>query len=438
MSYVDKECKGLGKKENTLYLGKTYLKQAENGRVRLCSDITINEFTETLYFEVDSRWSDYLVLEVSDCFVLATLERAMKNSWDIQFETPMSEELYYGLTTYTIPVYARNIKMFHEIELIGKTSNEPIPSENRAATGFSAGVDSFYSVLKHIDNDKCPNHNITHLVLAANGAASTGISERATNEWMQASVKKLKPYADELNLELIDITGNIDLFYAKDKCLNGDVITTAGFIYALQKLFGIYYWGSAYPGEVLKFHPHDGGYFEDLAVPYASTKAIRFYHSGSETNRIGKVRYIAKNPIVQKSLTVCGSLDGKNCGQCVKCLRTMAEINALGYLDDFSESFPVENYKRKSTIYLAKEIAIDHPPFTTDILKEMKEQGKKVPLIIYPLAYLWYRPIYRLRAKLKYNLMLRKFIYKFNLDELLLGTKHSQEERERKLNGEIK
>ena len=308
--------------KNILYIEKPFL--VKKGEIyRLCAKIKINDKEDMLYFEVEEKWGKYLVTEYSDPFILAVLERAMKNKWNIKFEQPMSEDLYYGLTTYTIPIYAKNIKIFNEINLIGDTTNFLVNSENAVGTGFSAGVDSFYTVLKHLSNEVPSSKKLTHLVLTLNGAASTGKTKELDEFWFENSIKRLKPYAKEMNLELIGIKGNIDLFYKDDKCFRGDTIVTGSFIHALRKLFSTYYWASTYPAEIFGFPDlEDAGFWENIAVSYVSVEGLRFYHSGSETTRIGKVKYISSNSIAQKGLIVCGRADAKNCGRCEKCLRT--------------------------------------------------------------------------------------------------------------------
>ncbi|MEG0687791.1 MAG: hypothetical protein RR466_03795 [Hungatella sp.] len=418
--------------KQVMHLGIPYLKDMPDEKVRLCAELVTNDATQTMYFEVDSPWKQYLVTELSDAFILGILEKAMKNSYDIFFEQPMSEDLYYSLRTYLIPVYARNFKMFHKISLYGKTTAQTLPTEGRVGTGFSAGVDSFYTVLKHLDDKICPHHNITHLMLAVNGAAATGVSEDMDRLWLESSKAKFLPYAKALGLKLVCVGGNIDMLYVKDDCLHGDIITTAAFVYALQKLYGTYYWASAYQAEIFNFT--DGCFCENVAVPYVSTRGIRFYHSGSETNRVGKVAFIADHPLVQKGLTVCGEPEAINCGCCVKCLRTMAELNAVGKLEMFQEAFPVKVYQKHIKSKLAQELAVDHPPFTT----EMKKNDVKIPFSIYPLAYLFYKPLEALRKKLRRSAWIRRLFYRFDFDLKLLGRKQTEEERKRKLNGVLK
>lgn len=415
--------------KNILYIEKPFL--VKKGEIyRLCAKIKINDKEDMLYFEVEEKWGKYLVTEYSDPFILAVLERAMKNKWNIKFEQPMSEDLYYGLTTYTIPIYAKNIKIFNEINLIGDTTNFLVNSENAVGTGFSAGVDSFYTVLKHLSNEVPSSKKLTHLVLTLNGAASTGKTKELDEFWFENSIKRLKPYAKEMNLELIGIKGNIDLFYKDDKCFRGDTIVTGSFIHALRKLFSTYYWASAYPAEIFGFPDlEDAGFWENIAVSYVSVEGLRFYHSGSETTRIGKVKYISSNSIAQKGLIVCGRADAKNCGRCEKCLRTMSELNAIGKLNLFNKTFPVNDYKKNYTSRLADEFAIDHPPFTTDIKKEMRSNGKNISIVIYIKYICYYVPFYFLKNYLKDIKWLRRIYYKLNIG----GQRTTKEEQEAKL-----
>lgn len=421
-----------------IYLGIPYTEITPEGSIRLCAEFTMDQETQILYYEADAQWGQFFVTEYSDPFILAVVEKAMKHAYDIHFSQPMSEDLFYMLTTYTIPVYARNFEMFHEIDLYGNTTDVPVPTLGKAGTGFSAGVDSFYTVLKHMGNETCKNHNITHLLLALNGSASAGLCEEQDQEWLENSKNKFMPYAKELGMELICMGGNIDLLYAKDVALHGDTVVTASFVHAVRKLFGIYYWASTYPAEIFDFKPNDGGYHENISVSYVSVSGLRFYHSGSETNRVGKVGFIADYPIVQKCLTVCGEVEAQNCGCCVKCLRTMWELYAVGKLELFKESFPVDHFKHHFTLKLAKELAIDHAPFTTDIVHKMHENGLGVPLMAYPIAYCFYIPMQFLRKHLKRLVWLRRIYYHFNLDLKIGGRKQSAKERERKLNGMVK
>lgn len=423
--------------EKIVRIERPYIEKKDNHKERLCANTIWNDGEKVeeilLFYEVDAEWGKYFVTEVSDAFVLAILENAMNGGYDVYFEQPLSEDLYYQLERYLIPTYSRKIKELERISLIGGISGEMISSENVVGTGFSAGVDSFHAILSNYSS-KFTAHNVTHLLLCVNGAANTGMDETLSEHWFVEMIDKTKPMAEELHLKLIGVNSNIDMLSSKRTILKGgDAVVTSGFIHALRKLFGTYYWASTYTADVVEFSNYDGGYMEPLSLPWISVRGLQFYHAGSECSRLEKVKMIADNAVVQKGLSVCGN--SYNCGRCFKCLRTMTELYSINKLDSFSKVFPVEDYKKNFIFRVAAELAIDHPPFTTDILKSMKENNNKVPVLAYLLKYLFYKPFYFIKAKLKNKKWLMKIYYYHHLDKKLTGIEHDNEYVKAKLEG---
>lgn len=363
----------------------------------------------TAFFEVEKCWGEYLVSELSDAFVLALLELAMEKGCDIYYQAPMSEDLKYQLETYLIPAYAKYLEPFNHIKLIGLTSDAQIETAGVVGAGFSGGVDSFYSVLKHI-NSPYQSKRVTHLLLALNGAALMGISEEMDQKWFIEEKMRLQKAATELGLEFIAVNSNVSLVNGyKEHLLGGDSIPTLAFVHALRKLFGAYYWASGYEASVFHFETVDGTYMDMFALPMLSVKGLRFYLSGSEANRVEKVAYIADNNVAQNYLTVCAHPD--SCGICSKCLRTMTELYSLGKLDLFDKVFDVEEYKRKFSWRLGREFALDHPPFTTDIKNSMVKNGVRVPISSLFLSCFIYKPYYFFKRKLRNNKLAQNLYY---------------------------
>lgn len=420
--------------ENILHIYKPYIED-RNGKTRLNAKILWQGKEQILWLEVEKEWGKYFVDELSDPFILAVLKKAMKYNANIEYEQPMSEDLKYSLQTYLIPVYSQNLKIFNQIQLIGDITDKTIPTEGHVATGFSAGVDSFYTVLKHL-NTPYKKHNLTHLLLAVNGAANTGYSEKADKEWFEGCYNRFKPLAEEMGLKLIAVNSNVDLFYAGDMTLGGDVIVTSSFIHALRKLYSTYYWASADPANILKFDSFDAGGMEPLSTKYVSVNGLQYYHSGSETNRIGKVNFIGDFPIVQKGLTVCGNIH--NCGRCNKCLRTMSELYAVGKLEKFKESFPVDDYIKNFSSRLAEELTIDYEQFIVDILAKFKENNVDVPMSVYLKKWFFYKPLYFIKSKLRKNKYLLKIYYEHRLYEKIFGLKIDEELVKARLEGKEK
>lgn len=370
---------------------------------------------KTLFYEVDKKWGKYFTPELSDSFVLALVDFAMEKKADIEYEAPMTEDMRYQLERYLIPIYDRKIKTFHSIRLSGPVTTWKPESEGVTGTGFSGGVDSFYSVLSH-QKDVQDSKKVTHLLLAVNGAADTGVSEEMDKKWLKEEVSQFRPAAEKMGLEFIAVNSNVSLLDNYRKHLKGGgSVRTGSFVHALRKLFGTYYWASAYEADVIEFVDWDGGFMEAFNVPLLSVDGLRFYHSGCEVNRVEKVEYIADNSVVQKTLTVCGHT--VSCGHCVKCLRTMAELNSVGKIDEFESVFDIEDFHKHYTSKLAREFSIDHPPFTTDIKKSMKQHGVKMPLSV-PLKVVFiFRPYYFLKKCLRNNRFLMNLWYNKGLAE---------------------
>jgi hypothetical protein len=64
-----------------------------------------------------------------------------------------------------------------------------------------------------------------------------------------------------------------------------------------------------------------------------STRATRFVEDGFGVSRVAKTEVVARNPAALAALRVCFmSGDETNCGECVKCFRTMIALEAMGAL----------------------------------------------------------------------------------------------------------
>lgn len=412
--------KGLEHMDNYIKIEVPYISESQeymrlSAETVWCFDGQV--INKTLFFEVEKKWGAYLTCDRSDAFVLALLELAMEKKCDIEYQAPLSETLKYQLEQYLITVCSRKFKALSPIKLIGETTDEVPKSLGVAGTGFSGGVDSFYSILSHLDIEYS-SKRVTHVLLAVNGAALTGMSDALNQEWFEELKCKLEPITKELGVEFICVNSNISLLIQYKKILKGgDVIITSSFVHALRKLYGTYYWASGYEADILEFSDDDGCLMEPFAVPLMSVEGLRFYHSGCEVNRVEKVSYIADNPIVQKSLTVCG--EPENCGYCVKCLRTMTELYSLNKLENFDTAFNVREYKKHLSSKIARELAMDHPPFTTDILTSLKRNNIYIPIATYFKKIFIFTPYYFFKKKFRNNKALMKLWYEKGWSERL-------------------
>ena len=77
------------------------------------------------------------------------------------------------------------------------------------------------------------------------------------------------------------------------------------------------------------------GFFDRLTLDYVSSDYAR---------RFEKLVKLADDPFSAQYLNVCFNFNGKNCGECYGCLKTMVVLDLLGKLHNFDKVFDLEKY----------------------------------------------------------------------------------------------
>tara|TARA_R110000787_G_scaffold73084_3_gene162806 strand:- start:7852 stop:9102 length:1251 start_codon:yes stop_codon:yes gene_type:complete len=217
---------------------------------------------------------------------------------------------------------------------------------------FSGGIDSFYTLLRKRDS-------ITHLIYVHGFDIPLGDHVRR-----QKMSESLNAIANDLGLKLLEVETNLrefsDIF-----CLWGQHYFGCGLAmiaHLLSPSISTVYiscdttylmlepWGS---------HP--------LVTPLWSTSNSEQIFFGANASRLEKTRFIGDNAITTKHLHVCWEhrSSSTNCGECEKCVRTMAMLFVTGNLTSYS-CFP-----HTLTADLVRNIELDNLltlPFWQDIL----------------------------------------------------------------------
>ncbi len=429
-------------------IGKPYIEETksdvnENGGIRLCAEVSMkNPNTgqhekRVLYFEFEKEYKQYLCEERSDAFVAGLLTTAMETGQNIVFEAPMSERLYYQLTSSYIPVIAKNnqskMKM---IELLGECSNHAIESAGAVATGCAGGVDSFYTITRHNRNFELSNYQLTHLVFASCGTLD-GKSERIKEYYMR-QMPIMKELAAEAGCAAIGCYTNLHEFYKFPYYgfCNFYACTYASVVYAIQKLVAVYYINSGDPitefnVDLSKVKGYDASIIDAFTVPCLNTENLSFFPAGIEMTRLEKEHFIADNPVAQKYLTVCGIETAGNritngfcnCGVCKKCLRTIVQFYVLNDLEKFSKVFDLNSFYKNKNKRIGYMLAYNKKCYVKDTLEIAKVNGVKFGISVYLWKWLWYKPIKTIAHLLSDNKIARKIFYRFNLDYKLHGSR---------------
>ena len=402
-----------------LHIGKPYIIHV-GSKTRLCAEITICEHKKILYYEVDNQWTDVLCTERSDAFLVSLLQYAMANRMDISWEVPVTDRLKYQLRTIFIPVIASKYHtMFSYIHLNGETTAEEIKKDQWAVgTGVSGGVDSFYSILRHLEADE-KSQRLTHLFYVA-------ISNHAENEEklrkeFECSKKSVEAIAMELNLPVISLYSNEAEFFFKG-IVNWGALRYVGMVYSLQKLFSVYYFSSGYPYVDITFgngtENFDSLHFDLFTLMTASTRGLNFVGTGGEVSRGQKIQYIENNDVVKRRLFVCNYHSNYNCSVCDKCMRTEMQLYGDGLLQAYHQVFNLDKFNEQKRRYILKML-YRKSEYDAEIVKTL-EKRRDVPFVIKLQAF-FIRPVYLVWQRLKESRQAMRLFYMLNLDYKLYG-----------------
>lgn len=316
--------------------------------------IETREKTDHLWYCVDGSFSDYLVDERADAFLLALLPYAMSLGEDIEVLCPVSERLFYNVRNYIMNILPEFFPSYKKIELntLSLDSGQLFESGNAVVTGISGGVDSFCSVADHHFNTSAPtSYRLSHLIY--NNVGSHGRGGRALFE---ARWSRIHTISQELGLPIIRVDSNIRDFTAI-RYVNCHSLVNASSAMTLQKLFGKFLYASTFHySDCFIGEANDIAFGDPALVHLYSTESLQSILTGSQYTRPQKVEIVSELPITYRYLDVCVNndhLEG-NCSTCRKCFRTLFALELLGKIDLYDKVFDLDKYHKSKRRYLRK------------------------------------------------------------------------------------
>ncbi|MBW3020093.1 hypothetical protein KY334_02245 [Candidatus Woesearchaeota archaeon] len=394
-------------------------KEIKGNKIRLSAYIefeTRKEFSETLWFEFDKEYSKY-ISKNSNGFVANMMLLAMYLKEDIKVKGKISPKLEYGLkqvqkyfSFWKVTDFQYGFpKKFHEIKIIPEGYTIEKTKGEGALCTFSGGVDSFYTLYKHLpENQPYPPHRITHC-LNLNGFNKTLNDE--VIKYYNLRLKRLKKMENRNNLKIISVTSNFQDFYKRYKafspCHYG--VTLSSVALFLTPLVSRFYIASSY--EYSTFKPEGSNPITD---PMMSTETLEVIHYDCSKSRIDKAIAISQWEETYENLMVCFSEKEFNCCECDKCIRTMITLQLAGTLSKY-KTFPnpltrkkVRNWgEQNKTHYqevLDYAIKVGHKKIIEDVKysKKKKEKGS-YPLLNKLWALIWKPSAYLKRKSRTYR-----------------------------------
>ncbi len=342
------------------------------------------EEDSSLWFAVDVSFAASLSDRRSNAFVLAMFWYAMACGSDICFDAPMSERLYRGLTEKLMPALAEN--GFSPISLSGPLISDRVAVYEGFATGMSCGVDSFYTL-------HCYESRLTHLTFYSGSGILPYVKrpyrideifedrERTFSEY----IARAQAVAEKRGLPFVAVNTNLDRDFYRGGYVYSAMYRHTACSLALEKLFTVYISSSSghreHTMEVSLFSPTQ--LYEDLLCDCLQTESFRYMTSDHDL-RVDKIKAIADDKDFQRSAEVCfNQTQGqKNCGKCFGCWKTMIPLDMLGKLDQFRDSFDLEEYdqdRRKVFSDLIRFSFLPEAASAKDMVEQLVSLAKAAP-----------------------------------------------------------
>ncbi|MBQ6352559.1 MAG: hypothetical protein IJJ28_04770 [Lentisphaeria bacterium] len=249
------------------------------------------------------------------------------------------------------------------------------PAGRGVGTGFSGGVDSFYTIAGNIGGAGRAGSTdpLTHLFffnVGTNGLGrSLGELEHVRRKFLMR-YEKFLPTARMIGLPFIPVDSNVPSFLP-DNILANITVSNASAVHFVRKGLKKYLLSSAgYNYEqlfrVFRTSNADMDVIAPILCPWLGDDSLRLIPCGTAKSRIEKMKLIVDYPPARHCLNVCNSTEvmEENCSVCLKCRRTMTDLEILGKLDDFRDVFKVDEWRDK---YKSRDLAGIWRPAPNDI-----------------------------------------------------------------------
>ena len=331
-----------------------------------------------LWFRVREPYGRYLTDSQADAFAVSLLYTAACTGRDILSDVPVSGRLLYQLNEYMLPSLAGMLGK-EPVRVRAPAAREPLPCEGAVGTGYSGGVDSFFTISQHTGmalQDAPWRPALTH-ILVINAGVYEGPDARVVFE---NACRDAEEAGAALGLKAVGIDTN--LHPALKECyLSVSSFRLCAAVLSMQGLFGTYLLSSGNTHEYFRLAQKDIASVDLLTCGMLSTETLRFTGFGGGTPRIEKIRALTEYAPCYTRLHPCfvNPVTEMNCGHCKKCRRDTVSLWAMGALDRFSAVYDVKRAERERTVSIAFLLANSGVGFYREALDEMERAGIAVP-----------------------------------------------------------
>lgn len=384
---------------------KNLRKQKSGDWTKLIVDLETSDFdkslpVDTIWFAVENKNADMLTDDVYDAFAPYLLYLGMFYHQDIYIRGKMSPLLYHNLTHYLMAIFDNFSKYTQPVDF--KVDGFKVAKKGKIdliGTGISCGVDSLNTLYSNFIETNDERFRINSLFFFNNGSHGRYGDEEAYKVW-EKRIKMHQNVPKKLGLPSYYIDCNLHAFFS-DELPDPILLYTASTccILSVQKCVKRYLFANNLSyDEIL-----EGGleykdidlfeYCESYAFHLFSTERTQMVIDGCEFTRAEKLERIQNWDIAQKNLDVCIDPDekGHNCSKCVKCMRTLLVLDAMGKINNFKDVFDLDVYHKMRQVGLSEHIISDNEQCNA-VIRYLKERGVFVPPKFYAAPrYLCFR-----------------------------------------------
>jgi hypothetical protein len=300
-----------------------------------------------------------VVATPADAVATAAFMPAMARGEDITIDAPISARLRAGMDEVA-SVWEPLMPGWRRPEVRADLADRSGLTPSLVAACFSAGVDSFYTVLRP------RTEPIDTLLILREFTSHPGLLTMADE-----GVSRMSTAARGLGFEPIVVESNAFGFCAKHIPVHR--VYSRAFSGAVLSAMALGLGAGIRRCLIAAGHPFGQDYPTgiDPLVRCWSTESVEVRLDADGVERAEKIRLIANNPIVLDTLTVCPQIrkpgDGPNCRRCDKCVETSLLLQREGVLQQCRTLGPIApRTVRKTIVWPHRDLAFGRLHELTD------------------------------------------------------------------------
>jgi len=333
----------------------------QSGHVRLSGRITGAGRADEVGWIDEVLWADMPeafaadATERLDAWLLWLLPHAFETGEDLVLDGPVDAELL------------RNAHELMEVWACWRPGKSPVrvtaepadalePQGTRTGLFFTAGVDSFFSLLRHDEMARLhPEWNLQPIddLIYVEGY-DIPLNKRPALDRKRTA---LQAVAEETGKTLITLATNFrdsSLSLRKNTwgpVVHGPAVAASGLLLGRR-------WNSLLLSAAVAYDEFDPWGSTCLTDPLCSTSATRVWHYGAGADRLRKIEFLTLSDVAIDHLHVCWrDASERNCGACEKCFRTLLALDMAGARER-ARTFPAGEF----SMDILRDLWSDHEP----------------------------------------------------------------------------